>query len=717
MSFAHLDSAEATDVGRKRQSNEDAVLRLPDNGVFCVADGMGGFEHGEMASRAVTDALIEALSGRHRPDVETVSGLDRTIHLVNEAALNANHLIREYCDEHNATGSGSTMVVLAFAPDDPRRAAVLHAGDSRAYRMRGASLDRLTKDHSLAAAAGVEDTRNLNRMFSAMITRAIGVGKDVSLETNVVDVEADDLFMLCSDGLTSAIDSPSLLDIFVRNRGNGLDSLARALVDAANEAGGPDNISVVLIRVRALPGSPTSPEPDTAEREGEMPSPSGEDLTPDEAHSDEPPAAPLPDTDEPRRSDSDQPLSTSDLECVTPSAGSTPDPDPQPPMSPRSAISGPDYPRSRGKKQMIVAIAIVAAVAATVIAVLWPRIPAAREQTEGSAPVDVEALPDPVTELLIDQAEHLDLEEYDYQPSDPPESEPVLSEAEIENMRKMLPTKIDATLLTGEWGHLEGQIRKWSDLIDNYLGDTGKETVYTRWLTLWQKARDQSINPIESHLTLKEAVFEVCLKAGFALPVEFVDVSWDGDSETVADTYCRAVFGMQKHLIDNVRNLVSTLQTELATARTDPNAAFSDLWFFVADRDLQSLEACKSGFKSITNGLNRLQMWADACGENPVPIASIRMVPSTAIPRILQAVDRHRRLLLRQMEQVPAAVTKWRQNDYAQLAHSLDTIEMMHLKLFGTGRISRDELWRSEENREALEVMFEAMGDVADVIR
>lgn len=93
------------------------------------------------------------------------------------------------------------------------------------------------------------------------------------------------------------------------------------------------------------------------------------------------------------------------------------------------------------------------------------------------------------------------------------------------------------------------------------------------------------------------------------------------------------------------------------------------------------------------------------------------MVPATAVPRILQGVDRHRKLLLRQIDQIPAAVTAWRLKDYAQLARSLDTIEMMHMTVFGTERPSLDNLWRNEDDREALAAMFEAIGDVVDIVR
>ncbi|TFH14310.1 MAG: serine/threonine-protein phosphatase, partial [Lentisphaerales bacterium] len=454
MSFAHLHSAEATDVGKKRRNNEDAVLRLPGSGVFCVADGMGGFEHGEMASGAIIDALEEALSGRHIPGNAAAPGLDQTVHLINEAALNANHLIREYCDQQNISGSGSTIVVLAFDPNNPRRAKVLHAGDSRAYRLRGLALDRLTKDHSLAAAAGVEDTRQLNRMFSAMITRAVGINKDISLETSTVDVEQGDLFMLCSDGLTSVIDSTALQEILAQNRESAIESLAQILIDAANEAGGPDNISVVLIRVGALPVSATPPEADTAEREGAAASSSDEDLTPDEAHTDEPPAVQLPDTDEPRRFDSDQPLPTSDLECVTPSVGSTPDAEPQPAIEPRSAISGPEYPRSQGRTKLLTALAVAIALAAMVVILVWSPFRRSGGHTDNSLPVDKEVLPDAEMEALIARTLNDDLSQPDTQLADIPETGPLLSQTEIENMRKMLPTKIEATLLTGEWSHL-----------------------------------------------------------------------------------------------------------------------------------------------------------------------------------------------------------------------------------------------------------------------
>jgi len=157
MKFAYLSSVGLSDIGRKRENNEDAVLLLPEHGVFCVADGMGGAEEGEVASQAIVEGL--------RDDFTSMEGLDGASTVEQKAGVVQKSLnkvsswIRKRSEKKDAPGTGSTAVVLVFDGGSPHTALTLHAGDSRAYRFRKGRLEQLTKDHSIAEALKVDDER------------------------------------------------------------------------------------------------------------------------------------------------------------------------------------------------------------------------------------------------------------------------------------------------------------------------------------------------------------------------------------------------------------------------------------------------------------------------------------------------------------------------------------------------------------------------------
>ncbi len=261
--FFYLSSAELTDVGRRRKNNEDSLLRLPECGVFCVADGMGGVQGGEVASKAVVDNLREMFAtSAEAPWAVTARA---SACLVVRAINRASQWIKARSDERGMTGTGSTAVVLVFDRVTPSQALVLHAGDSRAYRYRADKLVQLSTDHSVAAAAGLADDKNLPAMFRGVITRAVGLEATVQLEQTAVDVRAGDLFLLCSDGLDKMVSHKLLQKLLKKNLGSGEAAVARALVDEALKAGGEDNVSVVLVRVaETLPEGPTMEIPPQA---------------------------------------------------------------------------------------------------------------------------------------------------------------------------------------------------------------------------------------------------------------------------------------------------------------------------------------------------------------------------------------------------------------------------------------------------------------------
>lgn len=236
-----FEFAGRTDTGRVRARNEDALLQRPDRRLFAVADGMGGHAAGDVASRIAVDVLDEQTLSAPGPDREILPAAIRAAH---EAILRAARADRAL------DGMGTTLTTLRLGAD--RQCTIAHVGDSRAYRFRDGTLEQLTRDQTWvqeqvdAGALTPEQARN--HPFSAMITCALGI-QDIELDIQVLQppCRAGDLFLLCSDGLTARLRDDDLAAILAG--ADALDHTATALVDAANAAGGPDNITVALIRL------------------------------------------------------------------------------------------------------------------------------------------------------------------------------------------------------------------------------------------------------------------------------------------------------------------------------------------------------------------------------------------------------------------------------------------------------------------------------------
>ena len=229
-----------TNPGRKRRRNEDAYVCDPP--LFAVADGMGGAQAGEVASSLAAEAIKvgnnpEALAGGEERVAELIQEANRRVH-------------QRAVDDESASGMGTTMTVALFHPDGS--ISIGHVGDSRAYLHRDGELEQLTDDHSLVAElvrrgelspeeAEVHPQRSV-------ITRALGTDPDVDVDTFTVQAVEGDVFLLCSDGLTTMLDADTITAIVERNR-HDLHAAARALIREANERGGDDNITAVLFEV------------------------------------------------------------------------------------------------------------------------------------------------------------------------------------------------------------------------------------------------------------------------------------------------------------------------------------------------------------------------------------------------------------------------------------------------------------------------------------
>ncbi len=255
-------STGVTDTGRKRRRNEDAYVCEPP--LFAVADGMGGAQAGEVASRLAAAALKETA-------VEA-GGEQRIVALIQEA--NRRVYDRSTTDP-SASGMGTTITV-ALVEDG--HVAFGHVGDSRAYLVRDGSLEQLTEDHSLVAelmrSGKLSPEEAETHPQRSVITRALGTDPDVDVDRFTISTRAGDVFLLCSDGLTSMVSNETILDLVERHR-DDLNAAARALVKEANRGGGEDNITVIAFEIadgaardgktreQVLPREPSRPaEPD-----------------------------------------------------------------------------------------------------------------------------------------------------------------------------------------------------------------------------------------------------------------------------------------------------------------------------------------------------------------------------------------------------------------------------------------------------------------------
>ena len=263
MKFAFGDR---TDVGRGRPENEDSHLVDPDDGLYAVADGMGGHRAGEVASATAIDALKSAYLGGQRID---------------QAVVAANAAVFARAAEDAALrGMGTTLTAIALHDST---AELGHVGDSRAYLMRDGAVTQVTEDHSLVEQLVREGRLSpeeaQNHPQRAIITRALGVDADVAVDTYRLDLKPGDRLMICSDGLTNMLSDDTIAQTLRRHADP--QQAADTLVDMANQAGGDDNITVILLDAlsdgsegaAAEPLVEEAPEPPAVVDEVEEPTP------------------------------------------------------------------------------------------------------------------------------------------------------------------------------------------------------------------------------------------------------------------------------------------------------------------------------------------------------------------------------------------------------------------------------------------------------------
>jgi serine/threonine protein phosphatase PrpC len=232
-----------TDQGRVRISNEDCYVANPSTGLFLVADGMGGHAAGEIASRLAATTMDDAVASKG-------AATETPAELLRLATMEANSRVLEaQRKDYALAGMGSTLTALLIRGS---RYYIAHVGDSRAYRLRGGTLQQLTRDHSLVwhlYENGVLGKAELARHPQKnLITRSIGSHAQVEIDIEEGEGQAGDIYLLCSDGLTDGISDEGIRELLIAAQKTPQE-MADNLVNAANEAGGPDNITVVVVKL------------------------------------------------------------------------------------------------------------------------------------------------------------------------------------------------------------------------------------------------------------------------------------------------------------------------------------------------------------------------------------------------------------------------------------------------------------------------------------
>jgi PPM family protein phosphatase len=249
-----LAHVEVTDVGKVRDHNEDTIGSQPEIGLWVLADGMGGYNAGEVASgiavKTIVDLVTQACKREKRGEIESGTGYMRQTIVLRDAIHRANKVINQTAQSQpQCEGMGTTLVASLFYDN---KVSIAHVGDSRMYRLRGNRFEQITMDHSLLQElvdrgfySQEEAQRSTNRNY---VTRALGVEANVEVEVQEIDVQKGDYFLMCSDGLPDMVEDEDI-HLTISTFSNDVRTVGEQLIKLTNDNGGRDNVSVILVRV------------------------------------------------------------------------------------------------------------------------------------------------------------------------------------------------------------------------------------------------------------------------------------------------------------------------------------------------------------------------------------------------------------------------------------------------------------------------------------
>jgi PPM family protein phosphatase len=248
-----MDYGVRSDAGRVRENNEDSVCLAPELNLFVLSDGMGGQASGEVASRLATESIVaHCREAEENPSLrligERIDGVSDASNRLASAVRFANRVIHEAAEQNpEQRGMGGTVVAAWFAEE---RLSLAHVGDSRAYRLRSGQLEQVTQDHSFVAEQvrrGAMSEQEAERSsLQNVLLRALGVEEEVKVTVDEQLLIEGDTILLCSDGLTRELSDAQIAAIL--EEAEDAQEAADRLVDLANQAGGEDNISAIVVR-------------------------------------------------------------------------------------------------------------------------------------------------------------------------------------------------------------------------------------------------------------------------------------------------------------------------------------------------------------------------------------------------------------------------------------------------------------------------------------
>ena len=243
----HASAAARSDVGKSRSTNEDYFAIRAEKGLFLVADGMGGHGNGEVASQLATLFVCDFIEALPKKSWLGREGSDPVGETLREALEQANQAVFRAVEERaDLAGMGATMVAMMHRD---ATAVIAHAGDSRAYRLRAGRLEQLTEDHTWVgqqvSAGDLSPGEARIHPFRNVVTRALGGEAKLIVDVGVHDVRNGDLFLLCTDGLTGVLEDDEIAEIL--GGAGTLDGRCAQLIEAANDGGGPDNVTALLM--------------------------------------------------------------------------------------------------------------------------------------------------------------------------------------------------------------------------------------------------------------------------------------------------------------------------------------------------------------------------------------------------------------------------------------------------------------------------------------
>ena len=253
-----VSSASATDQGLRRSINEDCFSARDDLGLFVVADGMGGHAAGEVASQSVVESIVAFVEATRSmsPDQTWPVPFDL------EQSVNANRLsagfrmgnrriASQIATSSELKGMATTAVAVLV---DGETGTLAHVGDSRAYRLRDGQLDRLTRDHSWVEeqirVGALTEQAARQHPWRNIVTRALSGAEDLAVDIQEVALQSGDRLLLCSDGVFTVLDDDQIGEVLRRD--SDLDQLCQALIQGANDGGGPDNVTAVVLEINAV---------------------------------------------------------------------------------------------------------------------------------------------------------------------------------------------------------------------------------------------------------------------------------------------------------------------------------------------------------------------------------------------------------------------------------------------------------------------------------